>query len=648
MLHSRKRTSVLVSLLALVLTASACTGGDGDARGSDGSDGGIDASQLTPDSDALPPPAPATSPRAMAVQVLAGGETGLAALLGAVSASGIWVRDGMLDDPVVVEAVEPAQGMTLEAGEVLASMDLVERGGSMSLQELADAIDPQLVPVFGSEGPGAVEVMLGDLATAADSSVSTVKFWARFVVELGRQAEHGYDLLARIDLDKAQLNAVQATLLLTRLGGGLAAIGAVNGVVAPSAEVQESSFLGGAALTSLTHTILRQAGNPCDRLFVNPGVDLMGGLVGSNLMQQAWGWFMESQTDLISAENVGRSYQAANAILALVKLLMYLAAFKMTVEVEGGPPLVRTKTTRAGERRTLTATLRYDTGDAAYLNCFRPYLNAAGVDLNLPPDGPIADTSVEWSFLEGDDLVRYYSLRQGGNAVVTTTGSDGKTRTGIEGIPQDYVIPGSAPPIDKWAFILVNPILVTPGVWNDLMSAIGTMLSGIGALPFITVSELAMRGFGGFFARKYEVPVTDWARDLKIDAMIDWFHYSGIKCDGPDGEWVITIDGRRAVGIAELVVDGHAFVRLNGRSLFGRWGAVYRVNLEGVPVSIGGQEGTVGGRGRFDTTAMQLILPATTSSGDFWSRNPKVSLFGDVQPAMDVTLPVEAGDFCEE
>jgi hypothetical protein len=142
--------------------------------------------------------------------------------------------------------------------------------------------------------------------------------------------------------------------------------------------------------------------------------------------------------------------------------------------------------------------------------------------------------------------------------------------------------------------------------------------------------------------------------DYKVDTTVEWYHYFGIKCDKPEGAWQIDVDGERSLGVGKLVASGRVRVtldppRVSGVApLEGTWGGYFRIDVRGVPVSTGGQEGTIGGRARFDQPAnMQLVLTPTHSAGSYWSVNPHYAEAGAAQdPSKTLTLPVVNGNFC--
>jgi hypothetical protein len=144
--------------------------------------------------------------------------------------------------------------------------------------------------------------------------------------------------------------------------------------------------------------------------------------------------------------------------------------------------------------------------------------------------------------------------------------------------------------------------------------------------------------------------------DYKIDTMVEWFHFEALKCGSAEGRWNIVVTGVRDLGRgARLVAEGDGRVDLmpvaNASStvLTGGWSAVYRTDVEGIPLSTGGDEGDTGGDARFDYGVEDLILHlhATHQSGNFWATTPYRSLSGStLRKLKDLDLPVTNGKFC--
>ena len=119
-----------------------------------------------------------------------------------------------------------------------------------------------------------------------------------------------------------------------------------------------------------------------------------------------------------AAGSIAKASGAANLALAYVKSAWTLGAFTVDVGLDqSGSPLTRTKQMRpqTGERPQLAAKVRMDVGKPQLVNCFRPMLNAAGLDFSLPTDGALAGAEVGWVLVEGgvcslnpDAIVQFY------------------------------------------------------------------------------------------------------------------------------------------------------------------------------------------------------------------------------------------------
>lgn len=106
------------------------------------------------------------------------------------------------------------------------------------------------------------------------------------------------------------------------------------------------------------------------------------------------------------------------------------------------------------------------------------------------------------------------------------------------------------------------------------------------------------------------------------------------------------VDGTQSLGAgAKLVLTGRGKVRLAGTSLQGPWNAHYAIRLDGMPMAIGGQDGTVTGRATLQGNVLQIR--SQVGSGSFFSQTPAVALGGAAgDPSKDFDLPVQTGSFC--
>jgi hypothetical protein len=134
--------------------------------------------------------------------------------------------------------------------------------------------------------------------------------------------------------------------------------------------------------------------------------------------------------------------------------------------------------------------------------------------------------------------------------------------------------------------------------------------------------------------------------DYKIDTTIEWYHFTSLKCGSAEGIWNLTVDGVYDLGGASLVLAGAGTATLakTGTTFSGTWDASFTINLQGVPQSIGGQEGTITGDAVLDSSVLRIN--GTNASGDFWAQTPALALSGGVNPLKSFDLPVENDQFC--
>jgi len=344
-------------------------------------------------SGALPPAAPLpegdTDNQAakLAMAVSTGDGHSVSALVTALYAAGFVIRrpDGQIDG-----ASRPAHGLVIDAWQVAAMAKLYSDGYSVPLDRLGAAFAKN-VPEF-KDLP--LATMLAD-GIRTDSQLTEdpqLRFWAQFIIDLGRNSENPYDLLTSETPAAVDLDAIQMQLILMHFANDLHKLETVSrpttvGSIAPQGPrfVNASYRQPPADLPCSTsdpeNLILDTTATATTNAF-GPLAEYLGkhgfGGIGSY------------------GKGVGR----AGLVLTVLKFISTYAALDVTISMEGSS-LVRTKNKTPGGRRKLTATVRSNTGNWQMLNCIRPALNLAGLDFSLPGDGPIANVKVTWNLLEG-------------------------------------------------------------------------------------------------------------------------------------------------------------------------------------------------------------------------------------------------------
>jgi len=353
---------------------------------------------------------------ALAKAVVAGDDSSTAALYAAILASGYGVRDV---DGSILLTTEHGQGLAFNAWEVASTAKLYGQGYGVGLGHLSDAFTRN-VPAF-KDVPLA-NVLLEGIRAGAKSEHPAVRFWARFIVELGRNSAAPYDLLGPIDPAKIRLDAAQFVLILSRLTGDLTVLEKQEAQLTPP--INDTPVVNGRKHAALHHAAVYrtrsedrsrgpvksvpigmklhnegQGGQqpPCSTT-ENQDLILSYDALASTTL---WG-VLAKRLKGGKIEAYGGRAGIANVVLTVLKFVASYALLKVEITMDADK-LVRTKNTTAGEPRTLTAKLRMDTGKWQAVNCLRPVLNAAGLDFDLPGDGPLDGVRVEWLLVMGGD-----------------------------------------------------------------------------------------------------------------------------------------------------------------------------------------------------------------------------------------------------
>lgn len=454
---------------------------------------------------------------ALATAVSAGDDSSTAALYAAILASGYGVRD---TDGSVLQTTEQGQGLIFESSEIAATAKLYGEDYGVMLGHLGDAFThsvPELKDITLSTA------LLEGIRNGAKSNHPAVRFWARFIVELGKKSVVPYDLLAEVDPGKTRLDAIQVALVLKRLSGDLAVVakqkvGRLHRSI-PTRHGHHANPQSACGATEAEEVINDYAALSKTTLF---GIimDRIGG----------------------AAASYAKAAGIANAVLTVFKFLVSYASVEVEITMDGDE-LVRTNTTRDGEKRTLTAKLRMDTDKWNMVNCLRPELNKAGLDVDMPQSGPLAGVKVNWVLVAGgdsrgrmaavEDFIDIITLQEPtGEGVVYLDAvgqtSPAKQYTNSEGVSQIDVI-GMRQKTDlskrkvfelyKAAGVRVDVQLKSMRI-TDKTQAISNIMDIVGnALSFLTKDSLGgavgtttetLYRSNWYSAKPFYFPVKDW------------------------------------------------------------------------------------------------------------------------------------------
>ncbi|HEU4715152.1 MAG TPA: hypothetical protein VFS76_26625 [Pyrinomonadaceae bacterium] len=304
---------------------------------------------------------------ALAKAVATGDESATASLYAAILAAGYGVRD---TDKSVMQTTEHGQGLIFESAEVAAMSKLYGEDYGVTLDHLAQSFT-RSVPQF-KDLPLANKLLEG-IRNAAKSNHAATRFWAQFIIELGKNSAIPYDLSLQVDATKTRLDAIQVALIMSRLTGDLAV-----------AEKRTAAHHPRPALSSC-------GGGDVQDLILDYNALASTTLFGFLANRMGGG-----------VENYGNVAGLANVVLTVFKFIISYASLEVEITMDGDK-LVRTKTNRPGEQRTLTAKLKMDPGKWEKINCLRPLLNAAGLDVDVPGGGPLSGVNVVWVMVLGGD-----------------------------------------------------------------------------------------------------------------------------------------------------------------------------------------------------------------------------------------------------
>lgn len=357
----------------------------------------------------------------LAKAVSARDESSTAALYAAILAAGFGVRDR---DGSVMQTTERGQGMILDASELAATAKLYGESYGVMLSHLGEAFTrgvPELKDVQ------LAKILLDGIRAGANSNNPSVRFLSRFIAELGKNGEPPHDLLGNADLTKIRLDAIQVSLILTRLTGDLA-IGE-----------QKTAKLNHHARPAKPLPANWQS--PCETTDKEDLILDFNALASTSL----FGILKDKVGGKLA--KYGGAAGVANIAATVFKFILTYSLVDVEITMDGDM-LERTKSnTTAGDVRTLTAKLKVLPSSWDKLKCARFALNLAGIDVSLPSAGPLSDTTVQWNLVMGGDtqgifgsLLDWVSGEDERDDIVFLNPKDGKRTADDNGVSTIYVI----------------------------------------------------------------------------------------------------------------------------------------------------------------------------------------------------------------
>jgi len=233
-----------------------------------------------------------------------------------------------------------------------------------------------------------------------------------------------------------------------------------------------------------------------------------------------------------------------NVITAYGKLVLAEMTAEATITMDSSP-LVRRTSPEPGCQRKLTATLMQKTGNWQLLNCLRLALLHAGIDVDVPKDGPIDGAKTQWHIVEGGASVSQAGATGSNTAIVEwvgtgpriqdagtyagtpgivtggtavsdfsqpTTSEHGIVEIMIEGCARRNDLNGWAVPVMKTAKVQLTFAVKPPNLKEDVLNALeagAALLSGPMVLLTTVPVEMFLRS-RWFASPVFTIPVKDW------------------------------------------------------------------------------------------------------------------------------------------
>ncbi len=353
----------------------------------------------------LPIPAgdPDNAAEELAKKVAAKNEQSTAALLTALQMAGFSIRDPKGE--LYLKPAGATQGMGLDAFSIASMSKLYNHGWHISLADLGTILSTA-IPRFRSIS--LPEALAGGIA-ASTRGEQPLRFWSRFIVELGKQSSPANDLSsAKVDAS-VQLDAIQTSLILRRLYGDLMSHAtSAQSKLPHTTRHSNTNSEGLSPRPAVYHPSARDhflltagdggdGGSPCD---LGEGVK---DLLDANGIYRTTEWeaLIEEVEKEVEEEAGAKIASSANGVLAILRFILMYAALDAEITMDSDV-LVRTYDTSPGETRLLTAKVWFDLGNWQILNCLRPFLNLAGMDFgNLPNHGAAEGVGVQWVLVSG-------------------------------------------------------------------------------------------------------------------------------------------------------------------------------------------------------------------------------------------------------
>jgi hypothetical protein len=525
-------------------------------------------SGVLPVPSALPSDNPDESARILAEKVAARNEESVPALLTALRLSGFFITDKK-GEIFLAPGDGKGQGLVINGWEAASAAKMYGAGRAANLAELGRRL--QSIPEFGQAD--IANALLEGVRRNAESTGNTyLRFWARFIVELGKNSADKYDILSGATAEQVSLDAIQHLVLMRRLYGDIFALGEkykpdAQTRAAASFQNEDRPQLVKAGFSFDGSSPFRQSNGetyfrtfgfsdapdaalPADEKQIPCRMDGLAPIVMDATalavgvgFGELTGYLEQALENTPAGDKLGKFTRLTgimNILLAYAKFIQTYASLESKIVLEDAPPLIRTKNAVPGERKNLRTEVRVDIGNWQMYNCIRTAMNVTtGIDFATLNDGPLGDVGIRWHLDAGgagdvysnaggitgqEQIVGFAqpgagriqnkgtSAGTGAGAVkditYTKTDSNGIARITLEGSPQKNFKSPNAVAVTKQAKVRTTIRMKTGEIKGDMVDIAGQVISGIPGL--ITMPAELLYRMDWASVATLTVPVRDW------------------------------------------------------------------------------------------------------------------------------------------
>lgn len=257
-------------------------------------------------------------------------------------------------------------------------------------------------------------------------------------------------------------------------------------------------------------------------------------------------------------KNYGKVAEKANAIASIAKFIATYAFLEVSIGVEEpGQPLVRTKDTDAGSRRTVTAKFVINGSVVTdWLKENRKLVALAGLDVDMPKTGALSGVEANFDIDQDRYSSKSHLIQTVGTVDISkiVSDADGIARMKIEGCPQRTKLdPKNLLPVEKQVKISVTPQVKSTEMKQDMvdavLGAVGLRSGPVGLITPVMECLYRMKWMGTKFIR---LKVKDWTEATSYANVTFEIHADGSSRNGKNSD---TVHIHQVLNITDMKMD---------------------------------------------------------------------------------------------